>query len=82
MLLLLMPVVITLNLLICYVTIHTIVSQVSAHGCLNISRDFGPHGCLPGIKIPYVCIEAATVAPRNAVLGRLPRSGCLPGTLQ
>ena len=41
----------------------TVVSRVSAHGCLNITRDFGPHGRLPGIKIPYVCIEAATVAP-------------------
>ena len=27
----------------------TIVSRVSAHGCLNITQDFGPHGCLPGI---------------------------------
>ena len=41
----------------------TIVSRVSAHGHLNITRDFGPHGRLPGIKIPYVCIEAATVTP-------------------
>ena len=41
----------------------TVVSRVSAHGRLNITRDFGPHGHLPGIKIPYVCIEAATVAP-------------------
>ena len=41
----------------------TVVSLVSAHGHLNISRDFGPHGCLPGIKIRYVFIEAATVTP-------------------
>ena len=27
----------------------TIVSRVSAHGCLNITRNFGPHGYLPGI---------------------------------
>ena len=26
-------------------------------------HDFGPHEHLPGIKIPCVCIEAATVAP-------------------
>ena len=32
---------------------------------LNTTSDFGLHGCLPGIKIPYmyICIEAATVAP-------------------
>ena len=41
---------------------HTVVSRVSAHGRLNITRDFGPHGRLPGIKIPYVYIEAATAA--------------------
>ena len=41
----------------------TVVSWVSVHGCLNIIRDFGPHGRLPGIKIPYVCIEAATLTP-------------------
>ena len=41
----------------------TVVSRVSAQGHLNITHDFGPHGRLPGIKIPYVCIEAATVAP-------------------
>ena len=28
-------------------------SRVSAHGCLNITRDFGPHGHLSRIKIPY-----------------------------
>ena len=42
---------------------NTVVSWVSAHGRLNIPRNFGPHGRLPGIKLPYVCIEAATVAP-------------------
>ena len=29
--------------------VYTVVSRVSAHGCLNITRDFGPHGRLPGI---------------------------------
>ena len=39
---------------------HTmIVSWVSAHECLNITRDFGLHGHLPGIKTPYICVEAA-----------------------
>ena len=39
----------------------TVVSQVSTYGHLSITCNFGPHGRLPGIKIPYVCIEAATV---------------------
>ena len=41
--------------------IITVVSRLSAHGRLNVhvTRDFGLHGGLPGIKIP----EAATVAP-------------------
>ena len=26
---------------------------------LNITRTFGPHGHLPIVKIPYICIEAA-----------------------
>ena len=42
---------------------YTVVSRVSAHGRLNITHDFGLHGRLPRIKISYVCIEAATVAP-------------------
>ena len=50
----------------------SLVSRVSAHGHLNITHDFGPHGRLPWIKIPYVCIEVATVAPWNAVHGHLP----------
>ena len=37
----------------CTIYSSTVVSQVSAHGRLNITRDFGSHGCLPGIKIPY-----------------------------
>ena len=48
---------------ISYSTVSTVVSRVSTHGHLNITRNFGPHGRLPGIKIPYICIEAATVAP-------------------
>ena len=48
---------------------NTVVSQVSAHGRLNITHDFAPHGRLVlGMNIPYICIEAATVAPLNAVL--------------
>jgi hypothetical protein len=43
------------------------VGWVSAHGRLNITRNFGPHGCLPGIYmymyLPYVYIEAATLTP-------------------
>ena len=57
-------------------------SVLPAHWCLNITRDFGPHGRLPRIKVPYVCIEAATVAPWNAVHGCLSGSGHLPGTLR
>ena len=44
------------------ITHITVVSRVSAHGRLSITSDFGPYGYLPGIKIPYVCIETATVA--------------------
>ena len=44
--------------------------------------DFGLHGCLPKIKTPYVCTEAAKVAPSNAIHGCLPGSGHLSGTLQ
>ena len=36
--------------------LHTVVSRVSAHGRLNITRDFGLHGRLPGIKIPYTSV--------------------------
>ena len=39
-----------------------VVSWVSAHGYFSVTRDFGLHGRLPGIKIPYICIEAATMA--------------------
>ena len=62
--------------------VHMYHSRVSAHGRLSITHDFGPHGRLPGIKIPHVCIETAIVAPWNAVHGHLPRSGHLPGTLR
>ena len=44
-------------------TYRSVPRRVSAHGRLNITHDLGPHGRLPGIKIPYICIEAATVAP-------------------
>ena len=33
----------------------TVVSWVSAHGHLSITRDFGPHGCLPGIRLYRNC---------------------------
>ena len=39
------------------------VPWVSAHGRLNITCNFGLHGRLPRIKIPYISIEAATVTP-------------------
>ena len=42
--------------------LYTVVSQ----GHSNLTCDFGLHGrthAYPGAKIPYVCIEAATVAP-------------------
>ena len=48
--------------------------NLSAHGRLSIIRDFGPHG----IKIPYVYIEAATVAPMR-YMGTFPRVGTCPG---
>ena len=35
------------------VLIIGVVSWVSTHGRLNKTRDFGPHGRLPRIKIPY-----------------------------
>ena len=49
-----------------YVPVVSQITQwVSAHayGYLNVTHYFGLHGCLPGIKIPYICIEVATVAP-------------------
>ena len=55
---------------------YRIVSLVSGHGCLNKFRNFGPHGYLPGIKIPYACIKAATVA------FEITREWHLPGTLR
>ena len=58
--------------------VHSVPSKcLSAYGRLSVTHDFGPHGRLPGIKILY-----AIVAPWNAVHGRLPRSGHLPGTLR
>ena len=39
--------------------VHTVVSRVNAHGRLNTTRDFDPHGHLPGIEVAYtrVCIH-------------------------
>ena len=41
----------------------TVVSRVSAHRRLNITRDFGSLRCLPAVKIPYICMEATTLNP-------------------
>ena len=38
--------------------VFTVVSWVSAHGHFNITHDFSLHGCLPGILIVCICIEA------------------------
>ena len=38
----------------CVRIVYTIVSQVSTHGHLNMPPDFGPHGCLPEIRTPYI----------------------------
>ena len=56
-------------------------SRVSAHGHLNVTRDFGPHGHLPGIKIPWVCMEAAIVALALEMryMGAYPGVGACPG---
>ena len=37
-----------------HIIVCTVVSQVSARGCLNATCDFGLHGHLPGIKIPWI----------------------------
>ena len=37
---------------------------VYAQKRLNITHDFGPHGCLPGTQITYICMETATQTPR------------------
>ena len=52
---------------------NTVVSQVSAYGCLNIRHDFGPQGGLTGIYM-YICIVSATLTPWNEVHGHLPGS--------
>ena len=50
------------------------------HGHLNITCDFGPHGCLPGILHPYVCIEAAIDRPLEMrYMGAYPEFGACPG---
>ena len=40
---------------------YSVPSRASAH-VQALNHNFGPRGHLPGIKIPYVCIEAATVS--------------------
>ena len=45
---------------------------------LERNSRFQPTWALTQEQIPYVCIEAATVVPWNAVHGRLPGSGYLP----
>ena len=57
----------------------TVVSRVSTHGRLNITRYFGLHGHLPGIKIPYVCMEAATATLEIRYMGAYPGVGACPG---
>ena len=56
---------------ITWISTDTVGCWVSTHGRLNITREFSLHGRLPGIKIPYACIEAATVTLWNAVHGHL-----------
>ena len=51
-------------------------SHVNAHAW--VLSDFGPHGHLPGIKIPYVCIEAATVLEMRYI-GTCLGVGACPG---
>jgi hypothetical protein len=46
-----------------FVTCSTVVSRVSVHWRLNITRVFGLHGRLPRLYLPYVYIEAATLTP-------------------
>ena len=61
--------------------IITVASQVSAHGRLNIPRNFGPCTYNIGFIRIHKLIEAVTLTPRNAVHGHLiPGSAgaCLP----
>ena len=57
-----------------WVWLTTIVTQVSAHECFNITSHFGPHGHLPGIKISYICIETATVPLEMQYIGACPET--------
>ena len=58
----------------------TVVSRVSAHGCLNITRDFGSHGhLLTRDQIPIRLYISCYSGPlKSGTCG----SGRLPGTLQ
>ena len=47
-----------------WVNCSTVVSRVSAHGRLNIPRDFGPHGHLPGVVTADVSVNL-NVTVRN-----------------
>ena len=57
-----------MNMNKCLHTINTVVSWVSADGCLNITRNFGSHERFPEIYM-YICIEAVTLTPRNVEHG-------------
>ena len=46
-----------------YFNHNTVVSQVSAHGRLNIHCDFGPDGCLPGIIISIRLYRSCYIDP-------------------
>ena len=52
----------------------TVVSQVSAHGYLNVTHDFGMHGRLPGTSHKKLLHK---LTPCCVVDGCLPGSGCL-----
>ena len=68
------------NISMCmWMHVYTVVSWISAHGRLNITHNFDPHGCLRGTKIPYVCIEAVTVALEMSYMGAYPGVGACPG---
>ena len=56
----------------------TEVSQVIAHGHLNVTYDFGPHGCLPGIWFPCLFRNCYIVPLKCATCG----SGRFPSTLR
>ena len=65
--------------ILCTTLTLTVVYWVNAHGCLNITRDFGLHGHLLRIKNPYICIEAAAVALEMWYMGAYPVVGAFLG---